>query len=163
MRPHLGHYVFIQSQNRCLLTKEQNLHSQRVLSPSKSHRFLVRLLATSSKIDTLMWLEALLTWPAFAAHFQAMWENSPPFISHLVPSRLRESHENLACWHLHYKQKSLVSDRTLWPVLQTWPSLTSGYLKNTFIRGRRYAPKWGWLQVCCRPVKHSLLSCRGSG
>lgn len=47
-------------------------------------------------------------------------------------------------WHLYNMQKDLVSDRTLCPVYQTWPLLTSVYSKNYIhLQSQEMCPKVG--------------------
>lgn len=75
-----------------------------------------------------------------------------PLLSYHISSlrkitlRLREPHKNLASWQLHYMQKELVGDRTLWPVSHIWSLLTS-ILKIVLIRERsrgdsKFAAGW---------------------
>lgn len=117
----------IQSQNRWLLTKEQNLHFQGVLDPSEYRAFLgghwLAPATVSHSCDLKHCFETCLQNP-FLRHVRisfSFFHSHISFLSKITYLRPRDPKRTcLPCTHTTCKR--------IW--LVTWPLLTSGYLKN---------------------------------
>ena len=161
MQPHLSHHVFIQSQNRWLLTKEQNLHFQRVLAPSKSTGSLWgHQLPPAKMTHSCSFKHCSLDLPL--EPISEPYEKIPLLSYHIsFPRDWGNSHENLTSWHLHYMQESGSGQNPL-ASASDLAFINFWLLKKTYLSKAGDTLQSGGDSKCAADW-YSLLSCRGSG